>query len=74
MFQVSKEIVHIRLHDVFDVMKGVFHHPLKCVPNIIQIERELSVCEHAPWTTKCSFRLILWENVDLIIAGKSIHE
>lgn len=59
---------------MFDVMEGIINCPLKCFPCIIQTKREFLVSECDPWINKSSFRLVLWVDIDLIIAEKTIHE
>jgi len=59
---------------MFDVMGGIIHVPLKIFPYVLQTKREFPIGECAPWTNKSSFRLVLWADIDLIIAEKSIHK
>jgi len=59
---------------MFDVMEGIIHFALKFGPYILQTKWEFPIGECSPWTNKSSFSLVLWADIDLIVAGKSIHE
>jgi len=74
IFGMSRKIVQIGLHSMFNIMKIVIHWPLRFGPNILQTKWEFLVWKCSPRSDKWSLRLIHWENVDLIISGENIHE
>ena len=59
---------------MLDIMKCVRHSTLERSTCVLQTERKFSVGESTPRTNKSRFVLVLRSDIDLIIAGKSIHE
>jgi hypothetical protein len=59
---------------MLDIVKSVRHGTLERSTYVLQNEREFPVGESTPRTNKSCFMLVLGSYIDLIIAGKSIHE
>lgn len=59
---------------MLNIMKSIRHVLLEGGPNIFKDKWKLLVSEGTPWENGSGFVLIRRENVDLIIARKSIHE
>ena len=57
-----------------DVMKSIRHRPLEGCTSIFQAKREFLICKSAPWADKCSFVLVSWEYIDLIISREAVHK
>jgi hypothetical protein len=71
---MSWQIVQIMLNDMIDIVKCIRHSTLESSTCILQTEGEFPVGESTPRTNKIHFMLVLRSDIDLIIAGKSIHE
>jgi hypothetical protein len=59
---------------MLNIVKGVRHSTLERRTRVLQTEGEFSVGKSTPRTNKSHFMLVLRSDIDLIIAGKSIHE
>ena len=71
---MSRQVVKIRFHNMFDVMKSIQHGTLECHTNVFQTKRQFVVGKGPPWENKCRLMLVGQENLNLIVAGESIHE
>ena len=83
-FQMSKvirlflgmgwKIIQVSLYNMSFVVKSVVHSPLKSCSSILQSKWEFSIRKCAPRTDECCLTLVLWVDISLIVARKSIHE
>jgi len=72
--RMSGKFIQVSLDNVANVMKLIGHCPLKHSSNIFEIEGELLVREHTPWTNKGCLFLIGQRDVDLVMTIKTIHK
>ena len=70
----SGEIVQVGEDDLIQIMKNVCHGLLECRIGIVEAKRHDTICESTPRGNECSFILIYWVYLNLVIARESIHE
>src|ERR1700722_16654553 len=59
---------------MLNIVESVGHSSLERSTSVLQTERKFPVGKSTPRTNESSFVLVLRSDVDLIIAGKSIHK
>jgi hypothetical protein len=55
-------------------MKDVCHSPLKSGAGIFKAEGHDAICKRTPRGNECSFVLIGWVDLNLVIARESVHK
>ena len=71
---MSRQVIKIRFHNVFNDVESIWHGTLKHSANIFQAKREFSIGEGPPWKSESRLVLVWWDYFDLIIAEESIHK
>jgi hypothetical protein len=70
----SGEVVQVGEDDFSQIMKYVCHRPMESCVGIIYAKRHDTVCKGTPWGSECSFILIGWVDLNLVIARESVHK
>jgi hypothetical protein len=70
----SSEVVQVSEDDVREIMENISHGPLECSTCVLESKGHDTIGKSTPWGGKCSFILICWVNLDLIVARETIHE
>ena len=71
---MSRQVVEIGLHNVFDIVESIWHGTLKYSAHIFQSKWDFSIGKGPPSENEIRLLLIWRENFDMIIAGEAIHE
>ena len=56
------------------IVKRIRHSMLKCCARVLKTEGKFPIGKSTPRTNKSGFMLVLGSDVNLIIAGETIHE
>ena len=70
----QSDIVKTFQHDVSKIAEAVCHGMLESGSIIFEAKGHDSVGECAPWGCECRFVMVFFSNLDLVLAGKSVHE
>jgi hypothetical protein len=57
-----------------EIMENISHGFLECSTCVLESKRHDTVGKSTPWGGKCSFILICWVDLDLIVSREAIHE
>ena len=68
------EVVKTNQHDVNEIMEAVRHGAPKGGSSIFEAKGHDSVGECSPWGCECHVVTVFFPDLDLVVAGKSIHE
>jgi hypothetical protein len=71
---LSCEVIQACENDMRQRMKHVDHGPLKSGADILEAKWHDTICKGAPRGSECSFVLIGWMNLDLVVARETVHE
>jgi hypothetical protein len=55
-------------------MENISHGSLECITFVLESKRHDTIGKCTPWGAKCSFILICWVDLDLIVAREPVHE
>ena len=70
----SCEVIQVGEDDCSQIVKDVCHGSLESCAIIFEAEGHDTICECTPRGNECSFILIGWVNLDLVVARESIHK
>src|ERR1700722_9086089 len=70
----SGEVVQVSKDDFSQIVEYVCHRPLESCAGILQAKRHDTICKSTPRGNECSFILIGWVYLNLVIARESVHE
>ena len=72
--RMSRKIIKVGLNNGFYVVKSKVHGSLKGSPSIFQSKGHFSIRECTPRENETSFMLVFRFDLDLIVAGETIHK
>jgi hypothetical protein len=70
----SCEVIQVGEDDIGQIMKDVCHILLESCTDILQAKRHDTICKITPRGSECGFILIVWVDLNLIIARESVHK
>jgi hypothetical protein len=70
----SSEVVQVSDDDASEIMENISHGPLEHCTSVLESKRHDTICTSTPWGSKCSFILIRWMDLDLVVSRETIHE
>jgi hypothetical protein len=70
----SSEVIQVSENDAREIMENISHGLLECSTYVLDSKRHNTIIKSTPWGGKCSFILICWMDLDLIVARETIHE
>jgi hypothetical protein len=70
----SSEIVQVGEDDLSQIMKDVCHGMLKSGTSVLEAKRHERIYKSTPRGSECSFVLISWVNLNLVVARETVHE
>jgi hypothetical protein len=71
---LSGEIVQVSENDLSQIMKNVCHGMLKSGSGLLEAKRNDMICKSTARGSECSFVLISWVDLNLVVARETVHE
>jgi hypothetical protein len=71
---LSSEVIQVSEDYASEIVENISHCSLECSSCVLESKRHDTIRKSAPWGDKCSFVLICWMDLDLIVARETIHE